>query len=245
MLAQDYKSIYTWPQTTKNQMAFAAVNGKFDLSGPWSMQTGFYMRRFRQKHVDGNDADIEECDAPLDGTLCLDDDGFPGQPAANFQILNRRPPIPFVAGTPYGTVDRTSTDARVYRRLGAVRQRRQALRPRQFVCRRREHRPRPDQVRCQQRAWIYLSRPVRRTERRGAGHRIADPDRRQHRLCPGDAERAQHLLRALCARHLRHHQAAFDHRRRAAQRRADQLWPISSAPAPTSTARTPSAVSIR
>jgi iron complex outermembrane receptor protein len=27
MLAQDYKSIYTWPQTTKNKMAFAAVNG--------------------------------------------------------------------------------------------------------------------------------------------------------------------------------------------------------------------------
>ena len=115
MLAQDYKSIYTWPQTTKNQMAFAAVNGKFDLSGPWSMQTGFYMRRFRQKHVDGNDADIEECDPPLDGTLCLDDDGFPGQPAGNFQILNSSgAPIPFVAGTPYGTVDRTSTDARVF-----------------------------------------------------------------------------------------------------------------------------------
>ncbi len=115
MLAQDYKSIYTWPQTTKNQMAFAAVNGKFDLSGPWSMQTDFYMRRFRQKHVDGNDADIEECDPPLDGTLCLDDDGFPGQPAAKFPDSQASgSPIPFVAGTPYGTVDRTSTDARVF-----------------------------------------------------------------------------------------------------------------------------------
>jgi iron complex outermembrane receptor protein len=114
LLARDYKSIYTWPQTTKNQMAFAAINGKFDLSGPWSMQTNVYMRRFRQKHVDGNDADIEECDPPLAGTLCLDDDGFPGQPPANFQILANGSPIPFVDGTPYGTVDRTSTDARVY-----------------------------------------------------------------------------------------------------------------------------------
>jgi iron complex outermembrane receptor protein len=79
------------------------------------MQTGFYMRRFRQKHVDGNDADIEECDPPLDGTLCLDDDGFSGQPPGNFQILNSSgAPIPFVAGTPYGTVDRTSTDSRVF-----------------------------------------------------------------------------------------------------------------------------------
>jgi iron complex outermembrane receptor protein len=115
MLAQDDKSIYTWPQTTKNKMEFAAINGKFDLSGPWSMQTGFYVRRFRQKHDDGNDADIEECDPPLAGTLCLDDDGFPGLPAANFQILNGAgAPIPFVDGTPYGTVDRTSTEARVY-----------------------------------------------------------------------------------------------------------------------------------
>lgn len=115
MLAQDYKSIYTWPQTTKNKMAFGAVNGKFDLSGPWSMQIGFYVRKFRQKHDDGNDADIEECDPPLAGTLCLDDDGFPGQPPGNFQILNSAgAPIPFIDGTPYGTVDRTSTKARVF-----------------------------------------------------------------------------------------------------------------------------------
>jgi iron complex outermembrane receptor protein len=115
MLAQDYKSIYTWPQTTKNKMTFASTSGKFDLNGSWSMQTGFHMRRFRQQHVDGNDADIEECDIPLNGTLCLDDDGFPGQPPGNFQILNSAgAPIPFLAGTPYGTIDRTSTDARVF-----------------------------------------------------------------------------------------------------------------------------------
>ena len=115
MLAQDYRSIYTWPQTTKNKMAFAAVNGKFELNGPWSMQTGFYMRKFRQKHVDGNDADIEDCDAPLDGTLCLEDNGFPNQPPANFQIRNSAgSSIPFLAGIPYGTVDRTSTEARVF-----------------------------------------------------------------------------------------------------------------------------------
>ncbi|MBX9827249.1 MAG: TonB-dependent receptor [Xanthobacteraceae bacterium] len=115
MLAQDYKSIYTWPQTTKNKLAFGAVNGKFDLGGPWSMQTGFYVRKFRQKHDDGNDADIEDCDPPLAGTLCLDDDGFPGQPPGSSQILDSSgAPIPFIAGTPYGTVDRTSTKAQVF-----------------------------------------------------------------------------------------------------------------------------------
>ena len=116
MLAQDYKSIYTWPQTTKNQMAFGQLNGKFDLFDAWSMQAGAYVRKFRQKHVDGNDAEIEECDAPFDGTLCLDDDGFPGEPPGNFQILNAsNNPIPFAGDTiPYGSVDRTATDALVF-----------------------------------------------------------------------------------------------------------------------------------
>lgn len=116
MLAQDYKSIYTWPQTTKNKLAFGQLNGKFNLFDAWSMQAGAYVRKFRQKHVDGNDADIEECDAPLAGTLCLDDDGFPAQPPGNFQILNAgNTPIPFGGDTvPYGSVDRTATDALVF-----------------------------------------------------------------------------------------------------------------------------------
>jgi iron complex outermembrane receptor protein len=113
MLAQDYKSIFTWPQTTKNQIAFAQLNGKFALSGPWSMQAGAYVRKFRQKHVDGNDADIEECEGALTGTLCLDDDGFPALAPESFQILNAgNNPIPFAGDTiAYGTVDRTTTDA--------------------------------------------------------------------------------------------------------------------------------------
>ena len=119
------------------------------------------------------------------------------------------------------------------RRLAAVHQRRKAVRPRQFVHRRREHRPRPDQVRCQQRARIHLSRPVCRTERLGAGNRIADPYRGQHRLCPGDAERAQHLF------------TVFMHATRSTSPASFRLppadgstlrrlrWPTSSAPART------------
>lgn len=111
MLQRDYKSIFTWPQTTDNKMGFAGLNGKFDLFDAWSLQAGAYVRKFRQKHVDGNDADIEDCPT-IAGTLCLSNDGFAGVPPGNFQILDASSnPIPFVPGVPYGTVDRTFTDA--------------------------------------------------------------------------------------------------------------------------------------
>ena len=140
MLAQDYKSIYTWPQTTKNKMAFAAINGKFDLSGPWSMQTGFYVRKFRQKHDDGNDADIEECDPPLDGTLCLDDDGFPGLPAGEFPDSQRGQRVRSRSWMARPTARSTAPRPKRACIGGSLQfdQRREALRPRQLVHRRRE-----------------------------------------------------------------------------------------------------------
>jgi iron complex outermembrane receptor protein len=125
LLARDYKSIYTWPQTTRNEVGLLALNGKQALSDTWSIQGNMYVRSFRQAHVDGNDANVERCSGnaanPLFNTLCLEDDGFPPPlPAkANFQILgpnNQAIPCPPGPGnqcsvTPYGTVDRTRTDA--------------------------------------------------------------------------------------------------------------------------------------
>jgi iron complex outermembrane receptor protein len=125
LLARDWRSIYTWPQTTQNQVGLLALNGKFAVSETWSIQSNVYVRKFKQQHVDGNDAELERCSGqaanPLFNTLCLDDDGFPAPvPAkAQFQILNaNNQPIPCPPGpgnqcniTPYGTVDRTNTDA--------------------------------------------------------------------------------------------------------------------------------------
>ena len=113
LLDRDRKAIYTWPQTTRNQMQFSALNGKFDLPDAWSMQGGLYVRKFRQRHVDGNAAELEECGGALAGTLCLSSDGFPGLPASAFQIRDAsNNPIAFAGATvPYGTVDRTATDA--------------------------------------------------------------------------------------------------------------------------------------
>lgn len=111
LLARDWKSIYTWPQTTRNETHFVALNGKFDLAHAWSLQANAYLRRFRQSHVDGNAAEIEECGGGLAGTLCLEDNGM-ALPASAFQLRDSgNNPIPFTADVPYGTVDRTTTQA--------------------------------------------------------------------------------------------------------------------------------------
>ena len=125
LLERDYRPIYTWPQTTRNEMGLLALNGKFAVAPTWTVQSNLYLRQFRQQHLDGNDANIERCSGnpanPLFNTLCLEDDGFPPPvPAkANFQILgpNNQPiscppgPANQCAVTPYGTLDRTQTNA--------------------------------------------------------------------------------------------------------------------------------------
>ena len=131
LLNRDWTSIYTNPQTTHNDMAMIALNGKYALTDNWSLQGNIYTRWFRQRHLDGNDADVERCSgsSSFPGQLCLQDDGFPrpdpfiGAAALAFRnqfvILNtsnQTIPCPPGAGNtcapvPYGTIDRTTTQS--------------------------------------------------------------------------------------------------------------------------------------
>src|SRR5215831_524461 len=124
LLANDYRAIYTWPQTTKNEAALVGLNGRYSVTDHWTVQSNLYYRRFNQEHVDGNAAEVERCSGnranSLFNTLCLENDGFPASfPQAGFQILNpNNQPIPCPPGngntcatTPWGTVDRTFTKA--------------------------------------------------------------------------------------------------------------------------------------
>jgi len=125
LLANDYRAIFTWPQTTKNQAELIALNGRYAVTDHWTVQSNLYYRRFDQAHVDGNAAEVERCSGnannPLFNTLCLQNDAFPQPrpPQAAFQILTQNnQPIPCPPGsgdtcatTPYGTVDRTFTKA--------------------------------------------------------------------------------------------------------------------------------------
>ena len=85
LLNNDYRAIYTWPQTTKNQAQLIAMNGRYSVTDHWTVQSNLYHRKFQQAHVDGNTAEVERCSGqagnPLLNTLCLENDGFP-TPAA-------------------------------------------------------------------------------------------------------------------------------------------------------------------
>src|SRR5262249_20340462 len=107
----------------RNQAQLVSLNGRYSVTDHWTVQNILYVRKFVQHHVDGNDANVERCSGnmanPLFNKLCLEDDGFPAQPKANFQILTQsNQPINCPPGvgnacarTPWGTVDRTSTNA--------------------------------------------------------------------------------------------------------------------------------------
>jgi iron complex outermembrane recepter protein len=123
LLAIDRDSVFTWPQTTQNDMQMLALNGTRKLSDAWSMQGNLYGRHFRQSHVDGNGGDFEQCSSrsSFPTALCLEDDGFPVPPGGKtpafrdqFVIVDPQgAPIPFATDdTPYGTVDRTHIDTR-------------------------------------------------------------------------------------------------------------------------------------
>src|SRR5262245_54559284 len=61
LLANDYRAIYTWPQTTNNEAALVALNGRYSVTDHWTVQSNLYYRRFNQQHVDGNAAEVERC----------------------------------------------------------------------------------------------------------------------------------------------------------------------------------------
>jgi iron complex outermembrane receptor protein len=125
MLAKDYHSVFTWPQTTDSDMQLLALNATTTLAENWSLQGNLYGRHFRQGHVDGNTGDFQQCSprSSFPTALCLQDDAFPAPPGGKtpafrdqFVIVDSQgAAVPFaVAGTPYGTVDRTATDAKTF-----------------------------------------------------------------------------------------------------------------------------------
>jgi outer membrane receptor protein involved in Fe transport len=61
LVAQDYSSVFTSPQTTNNELAMLSVNGSTKLSDTWSLSGVAYWRSFHQSHVDGNVSSVAPC----------------------------------------------------------------------------------------------------------------------------------------------------------------------------------------
>lgn len=92
---------FTSPQTTDNNMSMVSVNGSVKATDTLTFSGVAYNRWFKQKHVDGNIAEAEDCG----GDVCLD-----GEKAENAAGDD----MPFDPTLSYGTIDRTSQDARSY-----------------------------------------------------------------------------------------------------------------------------------
>jgi iron complex outermembrane receptor protein len=124
LIQKNAKSVFTFPQTTRNSIGSLALTGKSRLDENWQVEGSLYVRTLKQRHVDGNDGDFERCSASSSfaNKLCLQDDDFArpvpftGAAALNFRnqfaILDQaNTSIPFTAGALYSTVDRTFTDS--------------------------------------------------------------------------------------------------------------------------------------
>ena len=111
LVNQQYNSVFTTPQTTENSAGSIQLTGSFDVGHNWTIGTNMYVRHFDQYHVDGNDADVEECGAPLAGTLCLQGDDYPdGTTPAQLQLLGQNGrAIAFNPDVAYGTTAFTAT----------------------------------------------------------------------------------------------------------------------------------------
>ncbi|HMK71607.1 MAG TPA: TonB-dependent receptor, partial [Xanthobacteraceae bacterium] len=59
LLAQNWSSTYTTPQTTQNQLAFLTASASWKPTDTWTYQAVAYFRNFQQNHFDGNGTDAQ------------------------------------------------------------------------------------------------------------------------------------------------------------------------------------------
>src|SRR5262245_30882076 len=107
MLNRSWSSVYTSPQTYKNQLAFLNATGSYRVSDTWTVKGNAYVRSFRQLHVDGNVSEAQPCDplGPSSGFLCFGDDFTPLIGLDGNQVRD------ILGGAIAGSIDRTKTVA--------------------------------------------------------------------------------------------------------------------------------------
>jgi len=111
LLDPDWRTVFTTPQISQNDMGSVALNAKVDVSPTWSVLGNVYYRHFFQHHQDGNDADLADCSTVSgasgsfgqlcdtnNGSLIVNQAGSPIGSAAS---------TPGTDNTPYGTIDST------------------------------------------------------------------------------------------------------------------------------------------
>ena len=71
MLAQNWSSVFTTPQTTDNQLAFFTGSASWKPTDTLTYQAVAYYRHFQQAHVDGNGTNAQNSGCPDPTVLCF------------------------------------------------------------------------------------------------------------------------------------------------------------------------------
>jgi len=71
MLAQDWSSVFTTPQTTDNQLAFLTASASWKPTETLALQAIAYYRDYHQAHVDGNGTNAQNSGCPDPTVLCF------------------------------------------------------------------------------------------------------------------------------------------------------------------------------
>ncbi len=112
LLDLGWNKTFTSPQTTDNEMAMVSLNGSVKATNTLTFSGATYYRKFKQKHVDGNIAEAEECDDGFGNeVVCAEGEG--GGPEEPFVDVNGNTKE-FDDDLVYGSIDRTSQDADGY-----------------------------------------------------------------------------------------------------------------------------------
>ena len=76
-LAQDYKSIFTAPDITKNTLNLASAQATFDFNDATKLSAMLFHRSVESSSYNGDGTDAEECEDEEGEDILCDDDGEP------------------------------------------------------------------------------------------------------------------------------------------------------------------------
>jgi len=103
LLNANWGAVYTTPQTPTNQVGYANLTGRFDVSPTWTVDGNLHYRAFSQHTQDANPTGTQPCTADP-SLLCFGNGTTPANGLNGAQLSN-----PFPANALLGENDRTST----------------------------------------------------------------------------------------------------------------------------------------
>jgi len=109
LLDLGWERTFTSPQTTDNDLAMVSLNGAVKVTDTTKVSGLAYYRKFKQKHVDGNIVEAEDCGGANAGELCLEEEEAEDQNGNPILLADLG-----VDPEGLGSIDRTSQNAKSF-----------------------------------------------------------------------------------------------------------------------------------